>query len=60
MPNGILIAVILTVIAVALGAAWVGGYLDKYQHAAQDKALDMKGDNRASYGLKGTFLSFRI
>lgn len=58
MANGILVAVIFTFIAAALGAAWVGGYLDKYQHAAQDKALDMMGDNRASYGLKGPYLWF--
>ena len=54
MGNETLIGIIIAVLAVAVGAAWVGGFLDKYQHQAQDKALDMMGENRASYGLKST------
>ena len=58
MGNEIFIGIIVAVIAIAVGAAWVSGYLDKYQHQAQDKALDMMGENRTSYGLKST--SIRI
>ncbi|KAA6415350.1 MAG: kinase domain [Lasallia pustulata] len=57
MANEILIAVIFTFILVALGAAWVGGYLDAYQSKAQEKALDMMGENKASYGIKSTLTS---
>ncbi len=52
MGNEVLVSVILAVIAIALGAAWVGGYLDAYQAKAQEKALDVMGENKASYGLK--------
>ena len=52
MANEIVIIAIFTLIAVAVGAAWVGGYLDKYQAKAQNAALDAMGENRASYGLK--------
>ena len=48
MANEILIAVIFTFILVALGAAWVGGYLDAYQSKAQEKALDMMGENKGT------------
>ena len=41
-----------------LTVAWIGGYLDKYQRIAQDFALGRMGDNRASFGVKSTFLSF--
>ena len=52
MGNEVLISVIFAVIAIAVGAAWVGGYLDKYQSKAQEQALDMMGENKASYGIK--------
>ncbi|MCJ1298487.1 hypothetical protein MMC08_001277 [Hypocenomyce scalaris] len=54
MGNEIVIAVIFTFILVAVGAAWVGGYLDAYQSKAQEKALDMMGENKASYGIKSS------
>ncbi len=54
MGNEVLLSVIFAVIAIALGAAWVGGYLDAYQAKAQEKALDAMGENKASYGLKCT------
>ena len=41
-----------TTLLLVLGAAWVGGYLDEYQHIAQDFALGKAGENRASYGIK--------
>lgn len=47
------IILIVTVISLGVGFAWVGGYLDAYQSKAQEKALDMMGENKASYGLKG-------
>ena len=49
MGNEVLIAVIFTFILVALGAAWVGGYLDAYQSKAQEKALDVMGENKGKY-----------
>lgn len=52
MGNEILVSVIFAVIAIAIGAAWVGGYLDAYQSKAQEKVLDAMGENKASYGLK--------
>ena len=52
MANGILITAFFTLLLLALGFAWVGGYLDKYQSKAQEQALDMMGENKASYGLK--------
>lgn len=48
MGNEVLIVVIFTFILVALGAAWVGGYLDAYQSKAQEKALDMMGENKGT------------
>ena len=56
MGNEVLISVIFAVIAIAVGAAWVGGYLDKYQAKAQNAALDAMGENRASYGLKSKYI----
>lgn len=52
MANEILITAVFTLIVLALGFAWVGGYLDAYQKKAQERALDMMGENKASYGLK--------
>ena len=46
------IIVLFTFFSLAMGAAWVGGYLDKYQSKAQEVALDKMGENKASYGLK--------
>lgn len=48
MGNEVLIALIFTVILVAIGAAWIGGYLDAYQSKAQEKALDMMGENKGT------------
>lgn len=55
MGNEIILVGIFTVLALALGFAWVGGYLDKYQAKAQEKALDAMGENKTSYGLKSMF-----
>lgn len=52
MGHEILITAFFTLIVLALGFAWVGGYLDSYQKKAQERALDMMGENKASYGLK--------
>ncbi|MCJ1266802.1 hypothetical protein MMC22_006687 [Lobaria immixta] len=60
MGNEIILIVIFTVLALGVGFAWVGGYLDKYQSKAQEKALDAMGENKASYGLKGTLKGQRI
>ena len=57
MGNEILLSAIFAFILVALGAAWVGGYLDKYQSVAQDHALNAMGENKASYGLKSEPMS---
>lgn len=54
MGNEIPMIIIFTLISVALGLAWVGGYLDAYQSKAQEKALDAMGENKASYGLKSS------
>ena len=51
---GVLLSVLVAVVAIAIGAAWVGGYLDVYQAKAQEKVLDAMGENKASYGLKST------
>lgn len=48
-----ILIVIFTILSLAVGVAWVGGYLDKYQSKAQEKALDAMGENKASYGVKG-------
>ena len=56
MGNEIVIVTIFTILSLAVGFAWVGGYLDKYQSKAQDIALDNMGENKASYGLKSTLL----
>lgn len=48
MANEVLIAGIFTFILVAIGAAWIGGYLDAYQSRAQEKALDMMGENKGT------------
>lgn len=55
MGNEIFLIGIFTVLALAVGFAWVGGYLDKYQSKAQEKALDAMGENKTSYGLKSMF-----
>lgn len=49
---GALLSVLMAVAAIALGAAWVGGYLDPYKDKAQEKILNMMGENKASYGVK--------
>ncbi len=59
MANEILITALFTLIVLALGFAWVGGYLDTYQKKVQERALDMMGENKASYGLK-SMLSTRL
>ncbi|MCJ1465905.1 hypothetical protein MMC07_004524 [Pseudocyphellaria aurata] len=60
MGNEILVIVVFTILALGVGFAWVGGYLDKYQSQAQAKALDAMGENKASYGLKSTLKGQRI
>lgn len=55
MGNEIILIGIFTVLALAVGFAWVGGYLDKYQSKAQERALDAMGENKTSYGLKSMF-----
>ncbi|KAI9879955.1 MAG: hypothetical protein M1830_006263 [Pleopsidium flavum] len=60
MGNEVLISVIFAVIAMAVGAAWLGGYLDAYQAKAQEKALDAMGENKASYGLKSNLKQTKI
>ncbi len=52
MGNELPIIIAYTSFLLVLTAAWVGGYLDKYQHALQDLALGRMGENRASYGVK--------
>ena len=47
-----ILIVFFTLTFVLLGAAWIAGYLDTYQKKAQEQALDMMGENKASYGLK--------
>ena len=49
------LVIFFTLTFLALGAAWVAGYLDTYQKKAQEKALDVMGENKASYGLKSMF-----
>lgn len=39
---------------VVLLGAWVTGRLDPYQKRLQEKALDIMGENKVSYGLKST------
>jgi len=53
MEGSTVISIIFAVLTIFLVGAWIGGYLDKYQKIAQDKALDAMGENRASYGVKG-------
>jgi len=55
MGNELPIIIAYTTFLLVLTAAWVGGYLDKYQHALQDLALGRMGENRASYGVKSEF-----
>lgn len=59
MGNEIVIVIVFTFIALAVSFAWVGGYLDAYQSKAQEKALDMMGENKASYGLKSILNKIR-
>ena len=46
------IIVAYTVLSLAVGLAWVAGYLDPYQSKAQELLLDKMGENKASYGVK--------
>ena len=46
------IIIAFTLLSLAVGAAWIGGYLDPYQSKAQEIVLDKMGENKASYGLK--------
>lgn len=55
MGNELLLIIGFTIFSLVVTTAWVGGYLDKYQHTLQDILLDKTGENRASYGLKSTF-----
>lgn len=48
------IIVAYTLVSLAVGLAWVAGYLDKYQSRAQEVLLDTMGENKVSYGLKST------
>ena len=50
MGNELLLSIVFAVILVALGAAWVGGYLDAYQSKAQDIVLDHMGENKVTFG----------
>lgn len=52
MGNETVMLIVFTLISLAVGFAWVGGYLDAYQSKVQEKALDTMGENKASYGLK--------
>ncbi|MCJ1375782.1 hypothetical protein MMC20_007019 [Loxospora ochrophaea] len=54
MGNELLITIVYALISVAVGFAWVGGYLDKYQSKAQEILLDKMGENKMSYGLKSS------
>lgn len=56
MGNEILLIIGFTIFSLVVTMAWVGGYLDTYQHTLQDILLDRTGENRASYGLKSTVL----
>ena len=55
MGNELLLIIGFTTFSLVVTMAWVGGYLDKYQHTLQDILLDKTGENRASYGLKSMF-----
>ncbi|MCJ1361211.1 hypothetical protein MMC16_000309 [Acarospora aff. strigata] len=57
---GVLLSVLVAVVAIAIGAAWVGGYLDVYQAKAQEKVLDAMGENKASYGLKSNLKQTKV
>ncbi|CAD6568805.1 MAG: hypothetical protein ASARMPRED_002062 [Alectoria sarmentosa] len=52
MGNELLLLIGFTIFSLVVTMAWVGGYLDKYQHTLQNILLDRTGENRASYGLK--------
>lgn len=54
------IVIVFTFVSLAIGFAWVGGYLDVYQSKAQEKALDVMGENKASYGLKSTVQDIQL
>lgn len=58
MGYEILLIIGFTLSSLVIGAAWVGGYLDKYQSKAQEVALDKMGENKASYGLKSMMPGF--
>ena len=57
MGNELLITTIYATFTVIVAAAWIGGYLDKYQKMLQNLLLDHMGENRASYGLKGILVT---
>ncbi|KAF6230030.1 hypothetical protein HO133_004368 [Letharia lupina] len=52
MGNELLLIIGFTIFSLVVTMAWVGGYLDTYQHTLQNVLLDKTGENRASYGLK--------
>ncbi|KAF6240190.1 hypothetical protein HO173_001800 [Letharia columbiana] len=52
MGNELLLIIGFTIFSLVVTMAWVGGYLDTYQHTLQNVILDKTGENRASYGLK--------
>jgi hypothetical protein len=56
MPSATTVSILYAIISVIVAGAWVLGYLDKYQRKAQNAALGAMGDNRASFGLKCTYL----
>ncbi|MCJ1226066.1 hypothetical protein MMC12_002715 [Toensbergia leucococca] len=60
MGNELIISIGFAFITIAIVAAWVGGYLDAYQSKAQAKALDMMGENKASYGIKSTITGQKV
>lgn len=56
MGNELLLIIGFTIFSLVVTMAWVGGYLDTYQHTLQNVLLDKTGENRASYGLKSMFM----
>ena len=57
MGKELLISTIYATLTVIVAAAWVAGYLDKYQKMLQNLLLDTMGENRASFGLKGRLVT---
>jgi len=60
MDRSTIISVIFAILTILVVGAWIGGYLDRYQKIAQDKALDAMGENRASYGVKQVLTSENV